>query len=257
MSQINEATITRAALEGIRITASANETGGLEIIVSHPTGEAYRFEAVAEAEQHLAAVFSGLQDAREEAERRAREWRQHSRETRHQVTEWNDLAARVNDALPAGCNIPLADKNSPYGIGEYPPMEAMVADALARWKAARRDEAAQGALSQAVEAEGSRIREAAEQPMFRPEFWDTEVQVWRPIHIIEHLPRNPQIEAGRVMVDEGTRREVAWRVFGIAVALGEDAISDAQREMNEARERVEAAAQSRAGEAEALRSRIA
>jgi len=196
-----------------------------------------------QAAADLRARVGSLQDAAEAAANRAARWDTIKRTAADDVAAWRELAAEVDTLLPAGCAVPVPDQMDTYGLSGWPPMTACVADALAAWTAQQRDQAARARLAAAVAAEGAEVRDAADQPDRRADYWSTVVEVWQPLQAVREPGDRPEVRRGRVLTDQDTRRAVAWRHYGVAVAAGVDAVDAAADQLERAREVVADAAQ--------------
>jgi hypothetical protein len=249
--------LAEAAMYGITLTAAPADDApadapAIVYAVDGPGEQRATHSTAPAAAADLRARIGSLQDAEEAAANRADRWDTIRRTAADDVTAWRELAAEVNTLLPAGCTVPVPDAMDNYGLSGWPPMTACVAEALAAWTAQQRDKAARRRMAAAVAAEGSEVRDAANQPNRMADYWQAIVEVWRPLQIVREPGDSPQVRSGRVLVDQGPRRMIAWRHYGVAVAAGIDAVDAAAGELARAREVVTKAAKQHREAAERL-----
>lgn len=246
---ITRALLAEAAAYGVTLAAApdadspADAPRTLYAVDGPGTGRRAVHPDADQAAADLRARVGSLQDAAEAAANRAARWDALRRTAADDVAAWRTLAAEVDALLPDGCTVPVPDTMDTYGLSGWPPMTACVADALAAWTAQQRDQAARNRLAAAVAAEGAEVRDAADQPRRHPDYWDAVVEVWQPLQIVREPGDRPQVRQGRVLTDQGPRREVAWRHYGVAVAAGTDAVDAAADQLERARGVVAEAAQ--------------
>lgn len=246
---ITRALLAEAAAYGVTLTVAPDDdtpadAPGILYAVDGPGPDrrtVHRDDDSAAAD--LRARVGSLQDAAEAAANRAARWDTIKRTATDDVAAWRELAAEVDALLPDGCEIPEPAAGDTYGLSGWPPMTACVADALAAWTAQQRDQAARDRLAAAVAAEGAEVRDAADQPQHRPDYWQTVVEVWQPLQAVREPGDRPEVRRGRVLTDQGPRRVVAWRHYRVAVAAGTDAVDAAADQLERARGVVAEAAQ--------------
>jgi hypothetical protein len=246
---ITRALLAEAAAYGVTLTVAPDDdtpadAPGILYAVDGPGPDrrtVHRDDDSAAAD--LRARVGSLQDAAEAAANRAARWDTIKRTATDDVAAWRELAAEVDALLPDGCVVPTPNPYDPFGLSGWPPMTACVADALAAWTAQQRDQAARDRLAAAVAAEGAEVRDAADQPQHRPDYWQTVVEVWQPLQAVREPGDRPEVRRGRVLTDQDTRRVVAWRHYGVAVAAGVDAVDAAADQLERARGVVADAAQ--------------
>lgn len=254
---LTRALLAEGAAHGVTLTAAADQTDqdapGVVYAVDGPAPDTRRThtddQAAAADIRHR---LDSLQDAADAAAQRAARWTDLRRSAADQITAWCDLAAEVNAALPDGCDIPTPDHADLYGVNGWPPMTAVVADTLARWTAAARDRAARERLAVAVAAEGAALQDSTDQTTRRPDYWQTVVDLWQPLQVVRDPGDRPTVRQGRVLADTDTRRVIAWRHYGVAVAEGTDAVDAAAAQLERARAVVADAAQQHRAAADRL-----
>lgn len=235
--------ITRAGLQGIGVESSLESDGTATYAVFDADTGLTEHSTAAEAATEIAHRLQRLQDAAEAATARAEQWQSYLAEATSDIAAWNELATAVNAELPAGCEtVPLVSHTDAYGLSGLQPMTAMVATALARNDTRRTRELARHRLDRATAAEGAVLLDAAEQPSFRPDYWDTVVTLKRPVQIARNIAAEARITNGMIEVTTDTRRAVAWNHYGIGVPLPAEQITEALDRLAEARVIIQRAA---------------
>lgn len=249
--------LAEAAMYGITLAAAPADDApadapAIVYAVDGPGEHRATHRTAPAAAADLRARIGSLQDAEEAAANRADRWVTIRRTAADDVAAWRELAAEVDALLPAGCTVPVPDAMDAYGLTGWPPMTACVSEALAAWTAQQRDKAARRRMAAAIAAEGSEVRDAANQPNRMADYWQAVVELWQPLQIVREPGDSPQVRNGRVLVDQGPRRVIAWRHFGVVVAAGVDAVDAAAEQLDRAREVVSEAAQEHRNAADRL-----
>jgi hypothetical protein len=239
--------LAEASMYGITLTTEVDpdspaDSPSLRYIVVGPLDTAAVYQDQDSAAADIRHRIDSILAAADAATRRAEQWQENRRSAADDITAWRDLAAEVDALLPAGCTVPVPDLGDPYGLSGWPSMTGVVADALAAWSADARDAAGRRTLDHRLDAEGSVLLNAAEQIDRRADYWDTVVELWRPIQLVREPGDSPKLRRGRVLADTGTRRIIAWRHFGVIVAVGREQVDAAADQLDRAREVVAAAA---------------
>ena len=239
---LDRALLAEAAMHGITVETAADsdqdDAPGIVYAVTGPGDRTAAYDTAATAAADIRGRIGSIQDAAEAAQQRAGQWREASAS----LDALRELTEAVNALLPAGCSVPLPPSDSLYSPTSLPPLPATVAQTLAVWEQSNRDRAAREQLTAALRAEGAELTVNDEQAVRWPEFWQERVTVWRPVALVPEISDNATIRRGRTIAGEGTRREVAWRLFGVAVASGTDAVDAAVAQLDRAREVVQRAA---------------
>lgn len=239
---ITRSLLAEAAMHGITVETAADRdqdaAPGIVYAVQGPGGRSTAYDSADAAASDIRARIGSIQDAAEAAMNRAEQWRELS----DSLDALRELTAAVNALLPEGCTVPLPPSDSLYSPATLPPLPAAVAQALAGWERDNRDRAAREQLTAALRAEGAELTVNHEQVERWPEFWDERVTVWRPVALVPEISDASTIRRGRTIAGEGSRREVAWRLFGVAVVYGTDAVDAAVAQLDRSREIVQRAA---------------
>lgn len=257
---ITRALIADAAMHGVTLTtetddATPADAPGIIYAVDGPTpGRRAIHHDDSSAATDVRQRLDSLRDAADAAHQRAEQWSDIRRTASDDIAAWRELAAEVTNLLPDGCSIPSPADGDAYGLSGWPPMTAIVADALARWTAEARDRAARGRLAAALTAEGAELQDAAEQLERMPDYWQTVVELWQPVQVVRDPGDRPTVRGGRILTDTGTRRVIAWRYYGVAVAAGLESVDAAAEQLERARSVVAEAAQTHRDAADRLDS---
>ncbi|WP_312978349.1 hypothetical protein [Corynebacterium sp.] len=251
------ALVREAAYSGITLRTSADRNDGTtEYIVNGPADSPAWHPSAEAAAADLTHRITSVQDAADAATRRAEEWQTIRTTAADDITAWRELAADVDALLPEGCTVPVPDLGDSYGLSGWPSMTGCVADALAQWSAASRDNAGRRDLDAALNAEGSVLLDSAEQLERRPDYWGTVVELWRPVQIVREPGDSPKLRQGRILADTDTRRNIAWRHFGVVTPVGRDEVDAAVEQITHAREVVAEVAERHRAEADRLAGKM-
>ncbi|OLT52296.1 hypothetical protein BJF89_17785 [Corynebacterium sp. CNJ-954] len=252
------ALVHEAGHYGITLTVTADDrTGSTEYVVTGPGPTSPRkHTSNTDAAEDMQNRITSVADAAEAAHQRAEQWAEARRTAADDTTAWATLAAEVNNLLPDGCTIPTPTANDLYGVSSWPPMTAMVADALATHHARNRDRTARKHLADALAVEGSTVTDSTEQVTLRPDHWDTIVSLYRPLQIVPNPGTHPEVRNGRVLVDTDTRRVIAWRHYGVVVPVGREVVDAAVDQLDAARRVVTEVAEKHRAEGDRLAEKL-
>ena len=249
--------VREAAYYGVTLRTSADpEDGTPEYIVNGPINAPALFSSADTAATELTNRITSITDATEAAMRRAEQWADVRATAADDVEAWRTLATSINEALPAGCDIPTPDVMDVYGVSGWGTITSAVARALAEWTAANRDRTARTHLEDALKAEGSELIDAAEQVSHRLDYWEAVVELWRPVQIVREPGDRLTLRRGRVLVDTDTRRNIAWRHFGVVTPVGKDAVDTSVEQIDRARDVVADVAERHRSEADRLAGKM-
>jgi hypothetical protein len=240
--------LAEAAMYGITLTTEADDSSpdspSIRYAVTGPTDDITAVHLDPDsAAGDIRRRIDSILDAADAATRRAEEWQTIRTTAADDITAWRELAADVDALLPEGCTVPVPDLGDSYGLSGWPSMTGCVADALAQWSAASRDNAGRRDLDRRLTAEGSVLLDSAEQLERRPDYWGTVVELWRPVQIVREPGDSPKLRQGRILADTDTRQVIAWRHYGVVVGAGRSQVDAAADQLDRAREAVSDAAE--------------